>query len=476
MPAKARAEITLFYVIEVAATYRYYLLQSSTLGKPAKPTTNPPSGNWNDTEPSYTSGSTNSLYYVDLTVYSDGTFAYSNVSLSTSYEAAKEAWNKAQNAQDTADGVITRVTAAETNIEQNKEAIVLRATKTEVTEAINGIKIGGRNLLYNSRLIEPFSGAFPITVEKLIEENIEFYRAKRIEHSIAPGVLAIDHRIPISTFNYSEVVGKTVTISMKTRASHEVNVSFLSQTYDPPNSFSLDNATVIIGTEWKTVIQTVDVFPEILASGGLRFIPYSARFPDSAGENYYFDVREWKLELGNKATDWTPAPEDIRDDLDDAATRLSSAETAIDINSESIKLAATKSELIERLDGYYTKEEADAALEVKADAIEGSISQTREELIEKNGELQREINTITKYFSFDIDGLTIGEADSPYKIAIDNDEIVIKSGETEVQRFDVYGNGIVPKLRVTKSLYALGYLLEKDNNGNVNCGYVGGDE
>lgn len=100
---KASAQITLTYVIEIAATYRYYLLQSSTLSKPAVPTKNPPGGSWNDTEPAYASGSTNSLYYVDLTVYSDNSFTYSSVSLSSSYEAAKEAYNKAVNAQSSVD-------------------------------------------------------------------------------------------------------------------------------------------------------------------------------------------------------------------------------------------------------------------------------------------------------------------------------------------------------------------------------------
>ena len=91
--------------VDVTATCRYYLLQASTLSAPSKPTQNPPSGSWNETEPSYTSGSTNTLYFVDLTVFSDGTWAYSSVSKSSAYEAAKEAYNKAQQVMDTVDGL-----------------------------------------------------------------------------------------------------------------------------------------------------------------------------------------------------------------------------------------------------------------------------------------------------------------------------------------------------------------------------------
>ena len=103
MAVKTSATITLSSVVDVIATTRYYLLQPSTLNKPAKPTTKIPTGGWTDTEPSYTSGSTNSLYTVDRTDFSDGTWLYSSVSLSSSYEAAKEAYNKAAAAQGTAE-------------------------------------------------------------------------------------------------------------------------------------------------------------------------------------------------------------------------------------------------------------------------------------------------------------------------------------------------------------------------------------
>ena len=97
--ATASAQITIYYVVDIQATYRYYLLQSSTLTAPSKPTTYPPDSAWDDTEPTYVTESTNSLYYVDCTVFCNNTFQYSDVSLSTAYEAAKAAYNKADNAE-----------------------------------------------------------------------------------------------------------------------------------------------------------------------------------------------------------------------------------------------------------------------------------------------------------------------------------------------------------------------------------------
>lgn len=124
--------------LAILSVTRYYLLQSPTSAAPAKPTTNPPSSSWTKVEPTYMSGSTNTLYFVDCTVFTDNTFTYSEVSQSSSYEAAKDAYNKATSVE-------TRVTDAETNINQNKEQIELRATKTEVTTAVNNATQGIQN-------------------------------------------------------------------------------------------------------------------------------------------------------------------------------------------------------------------------------------------------------------------------------------------------------------------------------------------
>ena len=78
----SKTEITLTRVVDIVSNMRYYKLESSTSTAPSKPTENPPS-DWSTTEPSYTSGSTNTLYFCDLSVFSDGTFSYSTVSKSS---------------------------------------------------------------------------------------------------------------------------------------------------------------------------------------------------------------------------------------------------------------------------------------------------------------------------------------------------------------------------------------------------------
>ena len=106
MAVKASVTITISKYRDTDSITRYYMLQASTAAAPAVPTTLTPSG-WSTTEPTYTSGSTNTLYYTDCVVFSDGTFQYTDdgngkAVKSSSYEAAKEAYNKAQAAQEAA--------------------------------------------------------------------------------------------------------------------------------------------------------------------------------------------------------------------------------------------------------------------------------------------------------------------------------------------------------------------------------------
>ena len=182
---KARAQITIQFIVDVKATYRYYMLRSSTLGVPSKPTTfspsSPPSG-WDDTEPSYTEESTNSLYFVDCTVFCDDTFKYSEVSLSSSYEAAKKAYNKAKSAIEIADGITMSVS---NGIPGNKASIVLKVGNKEYSGTIDltgavtfsdlstsgKTSINGGNIITNSITADQISSG-AITADKIASKAI----------------------------------------------------------------------------------------------------------------------------------------------------------------------------------------------------------------------------------------------------------------------------------------------------------------
>jgi len=96
--------------------------------------------------------------------------------------------------------------------------------------------------------------------------------------------------------------------------------------------------------------------------------------------NYVVDLKEFKLEKGNKATDWTPAPEDVQANIDDTNTRITNAETSITQNASDITLRASTSALDTTNDRLSTAEGSiivnsdNIGLKVAKDGIISSIN------------------------------------------------------------------------------------------------------
>ena len=92
MAVKASASVTITRGVDISGWTRYYQLKADGTNPPERPTDHQPiPSGWTDTEPGYTSGSSQTLYFVDQTTFSDGDILYSSVSISSSYEAAKDA-------------------------------------------------------------------------------------------------------------------------------------------------------------------------------------------------------------------------------------------------------------------------------------------------------------------------------------------------------------------------------------------------
>lgn len=198
MAVIARATVTLAAIRDVESVTRYYKLQSSTAAAPSKPAVNPPGSGWVTAEPSYTDGSTNSLYFTDLTVFTDGDFAYSDVSLSSSYEAAKAAYNKAVQAQEDADAVAQDLAAFMSASE------IIVGTQTAATGAWTGV--AGFSELKDGQQIAywlPYAGSGNATLNLTLKgggttgaKNVYYRGATRATTHFAAGtVIHLTYRV-----------------------------------------------------------------------------------------------------------------------------------------------------------------------------------------------------------------------------------------------------------------------------------------
>ena len=113
--------ISLASVTDIQGIYRFYHLGPD---KPEVPTSYPPSDTvWSRTEPEYTLGNTDNLYYVDCTLFVNLSFSYGLVQLSSDYEASKKVYAEALARVDNA----VKITDSQISKEKN-------ALRTEIWE------------------------------------------------------------------------------------------------------------------------------------------------------------------------------------------------------------------------------------------------------------------------------------------------------------------------------------------------------
>lgn len=120
------------------------------------------------------------------------------------------------------------------------------------------------------------------------------------------------------------------------------------------------------------------------------------------------------------------------------------------------------------------KRTVESQLALLSDEMTVKFTETITKIEDVNGDLQSKYNEITKYFTFEVDGLIIGQVDNPYKMVLDNDRFSMRVNGVEVLWIDAITQEVhTPDLSVTNRFEMLGYLIEEDANGNVNCEYIG---
>lgn len=430
MTIKASATVTLSCYRDTQSITRYYKLHSSTASAPSKPTTNPPPSGWTDAEPSYTSGSTNTLYFCDLSVFSDGTWSYSTVSKSSAYEAAKEAYNKAQNAQNSAN---------------------------DANSKIDNLEIGGRNLIVNNNAVNGYVNSVGTIV-------------------VTSSYKASDY-IPVSP-------GDTITFQLWIPSSVE---SWIDDTYFDSDKNYVTGYTGAAYITSNHIIKTYTV-PE-----GAAYV----RMSYSWRTGY-----KVKLEKGNKATDWTPAPEDMAtaEEVDNAQTAADNAQASADSNSERITASESEirqlAEMISMLvtdgngasmmtqtaNGGWTFSmgsivEALAKAQNDVNTLSGDMSSTNSEITSLKSALY-DLGVLADYVIITTYNgqpcIELGEAENAFKLRITNTEIQFADGTT-IPAYITNKKLMINSAEVKEEMQFGGFVWKVRSNGNLGLIWKGVD-
>ena len=147
---------------------------------------------------------------------------------------------------------------------------------------------------------------------------------------------------------------------------------------------------------------------------------------DMTGDVY---IRDLKLEKGNRATDWTPAPEDTENDIADTKNEILSETRA--------SLEVSENSILSKVEGTYVtagsfdsyKNDVSSYVDQKADELNIGFTRTTNSLEDR---LDEEIDTREKHFKLSEDGLIISAGENSVRVVIDNDLICFtqSSGNT----------------------------------------------
>lgn len=397
MAVKCRVEVTLYKVIDIDKVTRYYLLQSSTLAAPSKPADGAAiSSKWSKTEPSYTSGSTMTLYFVDQTVMSDGELKYSEVSKSSSYEAAKEAYNKA---------------VAATNTANNVQA------------AMNALNIGGRNLLIDSSFNNGYQSYIDDTYQinnnhtiKLYVNNTatsgtkysginETYANKRLSVPIAD---CLNKDLVLSAWLYIPKAGSV--------SGYEFRVVYTDngtvKRGNPNNNYPKNLPSAgSLSVGWNRLYATYTI------SGDSTRVEASINVFANPGKTSLAYLSSPKLEFGTRPTDWTPAPEDIKTRIDDAYTEIESNKTEISLKASQTEVATISSNLNAYIDSSTTMIQNINGWQFNFN-----------KLIRTD---EADVANHTDYITLQNGDIILGESGSDLKLKIGNDAIQFKGTSDE---------------------------------------------
>lgn len=165
---------------------------------------------------------------------------------------------------------------------------------------------------------------------------------------------------------------------------------------------------------------------------------------------------------------------DSRTDITETKEMILEQSTSVINTCEGIILAALKA-YVEKTTYESFKETVETEMSVMAGELNLKFTQALNEIENVNGDLQEKFNTISKYFTFDINGLIIGQIDNPYKVVLDNDRYSMLVNGVEVLWIDAITQEVhTPEITITNRMTIMGYLIEEDADGNVNCEYIGG--
>lgn len=285
------------------------------------------------------------------------------VSTVTSSASYKTLSSKADDNATDITGLKTRMTTAESKIDQKADSITLSVLETKV----DGISVGGRNLLRGTNQGTTNWGWSMQTGGRTIEEYLDGgVRAVKMTRDAVEqtGWSIIGYEMGANDYALLKPNTEyTLSFDYKPSVATANGVMFSIRRGDGSNAATNDGGywKEIPANEWTHVsgtFMTVENIPDFLLNSTEIYI---TRLPTTVNSVHIF--KNLKLEKGNKSTDWSPAPEDPAGSLS-----VSSDYSKVDINTERVRIVSKRMEV-----AVPSEDGEDDVLRVDADGVHAEV-------------------------------------------------------------------------------------------------------
>ena len=189
---------------------------------------------------------------------------------------------------------------------------------------------------------------------------------------------------------------------------------------------------------------------------------------DYSDGNGIFYWRCLKAEIGNVATDWTPAPEDIDGAVDQAQSTADQAQSTVTTVTTQVESLKTATESLSKAMQSYVKEDD---LETYKKQVESQLSQTPDAIEARFKTIEQNVSKVGSssddkwaqletYIRLTQNGIALGKSDSPITLEIRNDRICFMQSGQVVAYYtnnQLYNSNLV----VTTTANILGLVITK---------------
>lgn len=237
-------------------------------------------------------------------------------------------------------------------------------TYTSKTE-FNNLQIGGRNLAESTNqgttgwIWSMQAGGY--TRSEIVENNIR--TCKLLRNSTAQSGWSVIEYTRIGRSKYEPNTVYTVSFDVKSNVNTMMNIDLL-QDNGTDNLIGSSTAVnrQIKANQWNKLIWIIKTATTLPSSTG-QLLYLTAM---NSGTGVWYQFKNLKIEKGNKATDWSPAPEDVDEKFTDysTTTQMNNAITqAVTAESNSIKLEVSNTYATkDSLNNYSTTTQMNAAI------------------------------------------------------------------------------------------------------------------